>query len=54
MPAIYARLDAAGFFYAIRLPANYVLREKIAHRPTRSMGRPALTKVKRFHEDFEY
>jgi hypothetical protein len=53
-PAIYARLEEAGYFYAIRLPANSVLREKIAHQLTRPVGRPSLTKVKRFHEDFEY
>ena len=29
-PAIYARLEEEGYFYAIRLPANAVLREKIA------------------------
>lgn len=28
--------------------ANNVLREKIAHRLTRPVGRPSLTKVKRF------
>lgn len=48
------RLEEARFFYAIRLPANAVLREKIAHRLTRPVGRPSLTKVKRFFEDFEY
>ena len=53
-PAIYERLEEAGYFYAIRLPANNVLREKIAHRLTRPVGRPSLTKVKRFYEDFEY
>jgi hypothetical protein len=53
-PAIYARREEAGYFYAIRLPANNVLREKIAHRLTRPVGRPSLTKVKRFYEDFEY
>ena len=53
-PAIYARLEEAGYFYAIRLPVNNVLREKIAHRLTRPVGRPSRTKVKRFHEDFEY
>ncbi len=53
-PAIYARLEEAGYFYAIRLPANSVLKEKIAHRLTRPVGRPSLTKVKRFYEDFEY
>jgi hypothetical protein len=54
IPAIYARLEEAGYFYAIRLPANAVLREKIAHRLTRPVGRPSLTKIKRFYEDFEY
>src|SRR3546814_5288235 len=54
IPAIYMRLEEAMFFYAIRLPANAVLREKIAHRLTRPVGRPSLTKVKRFFEDFEY
>ena len=53
-PAIYERLEEARFFYPIRLPANNALREKIAHRLTRPVGRPSLTKVKRFYEDFEY
>jgi hypothetical protein len=53
-PAIYVRLEEAGYFYAIRLPANAVLREKIAHRLTRPVGRPSLTKVKRFFENFHY
>ena len=51
---LYARLEKAGYFYAIRLPANNVLREKIAQRLTRPVGRPSLTKVKRFFEDFHY
>ena len=54
IPAIYARLEEAGYFYAIRLPANAILREKIAHRLMRPVGRPSLTKVKRFYEDFQY
>jgi hypothetical protein len=54
MPAIYERLEEAKYFYAIRLPANNVLREKIAHWLTRPVGRPSQTKVKRFYEDFEY
>jgi hypothetical protein len=53
-PAIYARLEEAGYLYAIRLPANDVLREKIAHRLTRPVGRPSQAKVKRFFEDFHY
>ena len=35
----------------MRLPANNVLREKIAHRLTRPVGRPSPAKVKRFFED---
>ena len=54
IPAIYARLEEAGYFYAIRLPANAVLKEKIADRLTRPVGRPSLTRIKRFCEDFEY
>jgi hypothetical protein len=53
-PAIYARPEEAGYLYAIRLPANAVLREKIAHRLSRPVGRPSLTKVKRFYENFQY
>ena len=54
IPAIYERLEEAQYFYAIRLPANAVLKDKIAHRLTRPVGRPSQTKVKRFYEDFEY
>jgi hypothetical protein len=53
-PAIYARLEEAGYFYSIRLPANNILRERIAHRLTCPVGRPSLTTVKRFYEDFQY
>ncbi len=52
IPAICARLEEAGYFYAIRLPANNVLREKIAHRLTRPVGRPSLSQVKRFFGGF--
>ena len=36
------------------MPANNVLREKIAHRLTRPVGHPSLAKVKRIYEDFQY
>lgn len=36
------------------MPANTILREEIAHRLTRPVRRPSLTKVKRFYEDFQY
>jgi hypothetical protein len=54
IPVINERLEETKFFYAIRLPANNVLREKIAHRLARTVGRPSLTKVRRFFDDFEY
>ena len=53
-PAIYAWLEEAGYFYAIRLPTNAMLREKFTHRLTRPVGRPSLTKFKRSYEDFHY
>jgi hypothetical protein len=54
IPAIYERLEETGYSYAIRLPANTVLKEKIAHRLTRPVGQPSQTKVKRLYEDFQY
>lgn len=47
IPAIYEKLDETGYFYAIQLPANCLLREKIAHRLARTMGRRSQTRVKR-------
>jgi hypothetical protein len=42
------RLEETGCFAAIRLLSNSVLREKIALRPTRPLGRPQQTMVKPF------
>jgi hypothetical protein len=39
-PEIYERLEAEDIRYAIRLPANRVLQECIAHLLTRPVGRP--------------
>jgi Transposase DDE domain group 1 len=39
-PEIYELLEAGGYGYAIRLPANPVLQERIGHLLTRSAGRP--------------
>jgi hypothetical protein len=39
-PEIYEYLEKKGFLYAIRLPANDVLYEAIAHLFTRPVGRP--------------
>ena len=44
-PAIYARLEKAGYFYAIRLPANADLHDRIAHRLARPLGRPSQAKA---------
>src|SRR4051794_31829624 len=38
-PEIYELLEAEGIGYAIRLPANAVLQERIAHLLTRPVGR---------------
>jgi hypothetical protein len=54
IPAIYSRLEAAGYLYAIRMKKNAVLEGCIAHRLTRPVGRPSKTKVKRFYEEFQY
>lgn len=54
IPALYERLEKAGYFYAIRLKKNAVLQGRIAHRLTRPVGRPSKTKVKRFYEEFQY
>jgi hypothetical protein len=52
-PDIYEYLEAEGMLYAIRLPANKVLQESIAHLLTRPVGRPP-NHVRRFHASFSY
>src|ERR687895_644214 len=42
-PEVYAFLEAEGYGYAIRLPANAVLQRRIAHLLTRPVGRPPCT-----------
>jgi hypothetical protein len=37
-PEIYAFLEAEGYAYAIRLPTNAVLQDKISHLLTRPVG----------------
>ena len=39
-PELYELLEAEGIAYAIRLPANSVLQERIGHLLTRPVGRP--------------
>jgi hypothetical protein len=52
-PDIYEYLEAEGMLYAIRLPANKVLQESIAHLLTRPVGRPP-NHVRRTYASFSY
>ncbi len=52
-PEVYEFVEAEGFLYAIRLPANRVLRECIAHLLTRPVGRPP-NHVRRYYASFSY
>ena len=52
-PEVYEFLEAEGYKYAIRLPANQVLQERIAHLLTRPGGRPP-HEVRRFYANFSY
>jgi hypothetical protein len=49
----YERLEAEGIGYAIRLPANMVLQERIGHLLTRPVGRPP-NKPQVFFASFSY
>src|SRR3954447_8470129 len=52
-PEVYELLEAEGYGYAIRLPANAVLQRKIAHLLTRPVGRPP-HEVRRSYASFRY
>ena len=52
-PEIYDYLEAEGILYAIRLAANKVLQENIAHLLKRPGGRPP-NDVRRYHASFRY
>ena len=52
-PEMYDYLEAEGFLYAIRLPANSVLQESIAYLLSRPVGRPP-NHVLRFYASFSY
>jgi hypothetical protein len=52
-PEIYELLEAEGIGYAVRLPANPVLQERIGHLLTRPVGRPP-KKPQVFHASFSY
>ncbi len=52
-PDVYEFLEADGFGYVIRLPANAKLEDEIAHLLTRPVGRPPL-KPRVFYASFRY
>ena len=52
-PELYELLEAEGMGYAIRLPANAVLQERIGHLLIRPVGRPP-RKPQVFHASFSY
>ncbi|MEX2649115.1 MAG: IS1380 family transposase [Alphaproteobacteria bacterium] len=52
-PEVYEFLEAEGFKYAIRLPANSVPRESIGHLLKRPVGRPPI-EVRRYYANFSY
>jgi hypothetical protein len=50
-PAIYEFLEAEGYKYTIRLPANAVLQERIGWLLKRPVGRPP-NEVRRYYASF--
>jgi hypothetical protein len=52
-PDVYEYLEAERIRYAIRLPANKVLQDRIGYLLTRPVGRPPLY-VRRYHATFRY
>lgn len=52
-PEIYNYLEGEGIKFAIRLPANRILQDRIGHLLTRPVGRPPIA-VRRFYATFSY
>jgi hypothetical protein len=52
-PEIYEFLEAEGMGYAIRLPANRVLQDKIGYLLKRPVGRPP-QEVRRYYASLRY
>jgi hypothetical protein len=52
-PEVYEFLEAEQIKYAIRLPANRVLQDRIGYLLKRPVGRPP-NEVRRFHASFTY
>ena len=53
MPEVYEFLEAERIKYAIRLPANRVLQDRIGYLLKRPVGRPP-NEVRQFHANFSY
>ncbi len=53
MPEVYEFLEAESFKYAIRLPANWVLQDCVAHLLKPPVGRP-LNDVRHYYASFSY
>jgi len=53
LPGVYGFLEAEGFGYAIRLPANTVLQSHVAHLLKRPVGKPPKD-VRRYYANFSY
>ncbi len=53
MPEVYEFLEAERIKYAIRLPANRVLQDRIGYLLKRPVGRPP-NELRRFHANFSY
>jgi hypothetical protein len=52
-PEVYEFVEAEGASYAIRLPANQVLQDKIGYLLKRPVGRPP-HEIRRYHTSFRY
>ncbi|TFG62304.1 MAG: hypothetical protein E4H28_07820 [Gemmatimonadales bacterium] len=52
-PEVYEFLEMEAYYYAIRLPANQVLQQKIGYLLKRSVGRPP-GEVRRTYANFRY
>ncbi len=52
-PEAYEFLEAESFKYAIRLPANQILQERIGYLLKRPVGRPPI-EVRRYYASFSY
>ncbi len=52
-PEVYEFLEDEGFTYAIRLPANQILQQRIGYLLKRPVGRPP-SEVRRYYANFSY